>query len=724
MQSASARGTASDVGSGFHRTVITGKDRANQATAAAVDNHIPSRNTSHTPDQTRFRTSDRLRSASNKIPVAELFSNNRLSVPDLEDGKMPRKKYSQEHGLGDPWKRPLSYPKSGKRRETVYYDDLFRLDEDEFLNDNLIGFFLRYLEYDLEENNPELAKKVYFYNSYFYDRVMQSSKGRKGINYESVQKWTRNIDIFSKDFVVVPVNESFHWYVVIICNLSKLGRIIDEEDGGVEQEMPSSEVHDHTPGKPEMEEGKGQEMQSARDQPTEKTAESFSHLSLADQDMHLDQLTPTRNALQALSSPRPSSSTKKSGPGRRKATRHSLPKYNVSAPVIMTLDSLGISRSSTCSALRQYIVEEAKNKKGWDVNGGYIKGMTAKGIPTQPNFSDCGLYLCAYMEKFILDPFTFAGKILQREMDPERDMPLMPSEELRSRMRDVIMELHREQEKQATQIPIPDVGRILLAQPTALSPLASPVAPRTPLQELDVVSREQEDDSEDELQQDQAIAPIPRPARSSPQRAPSKATSPDAAPKSASPPPKSSQSETATTILEMLAKINAGTESPSKAPTSGTRETAITIEDDDEPRAPITTSSEEKIAAAAEDDFYDHPSELKVQKAGKAGHGKRKGKGAVVGLEQEEEQQRRRARSHSAASVNTEYLTGRESRSYLHHDQVPKRRTGHARPEVVVMVPDSQESRETGEPSGGDERKEIGQPVEEDGGQEILEGIE
>ena len=40
--------------------------------------------------------------------------------------------------------RPLVYPATGKDRATVDFGDLERLDEDEWLNDNLIMFYLKY----------------------------------------------------------------------------------------------------------------------------------------------------------------------------------------------------------------------------------------------------------------------------------------------------------------------------------------------------------------------------------------------------------------------------------------------------------------------------------------------------------------------------------------------------------------------------------------------------
>ena len=40
---------------------------------------------------------------------------------------------------------PVVYPAQGSKRATVDWIDLERLDEGEFLNDNLISFYLRYV---------------------------------------------------------------------------------------------------------------------------------------------------------------------------------------------------------------------------------------------------------------------------------------------------------------------------------------------------------------------------------------------------------------------------------------------------------------------------------------------------------------------------------------------------------------------------------------------------
>ena len=35
--------------------------------------------------------------------------------------------------------------------------------------------------------------------------------------YERVRRWTKEVNIFEKDFVIVPINENSHWFVAVIC---------------------------------------------------------------------------------------------------------------------------------------------------------------------------------------------------------------------------------------------------------------------------------------------------------------------------------------------------------------------------------------------------------------------------------------------------------------------------------------------------------------------------
>ena len=722
-------------------TVISGKDRASQSYPASAQ-MIPAVSANkYTFDQARISNTSRLRSSSTRIAAARSHLEAGMTNRDVEEA--PKEKYSAVYGLGEPWKNPLTYPPTGKRRMAVEFADLLRLDEDEFLNDNLIGFFLRYLEYHLEQTHPELAQRVYFYNSYFYERLMQTSKGQKGINYESVQKWTRNIDIFERDFVIVPVNESYHWYVVIICNLSKLNSITNNEGDHNEEDtaLPREAV---IPLEEKEDEARTDvEATESHDQPTEKTTESLSHLSLSDVDKQTDELASSSKAVSAYFSPQPGSISKKSGRGRRKG-RHSLPKYNIFAPVIMTFDSLGTPRSSTCTALRQYLVEEARSKKGWDIDGGHIKGMTARGIPTQPNFYDCGLYLCAYLEKFILNPAGFVRKILQREMDPKVDMPIMASEELRSRMRGFLRGLHEEQEGKTTEFPVPDIGRILLAPPPRARSPDNTIVPRSPLQ----------NDSEDELQQDPISARILNAIQASykeatPPRNPPVKDQPSSiagSPVGYQASKKRLPSKSSVFLADAFANVNSTAPVQSRSDV-GTREAAITIDDDDESQpVPESVPAKKKVPVAKDDffndgsskkigthhdDFFEHPSELKdTIGASKKSVPRRKPRDASIVVELPPP--RRSPSIASADTVNTDFLSGSANKSYQHGTDEPdaghatseKAERRQARPEIVVVVPDSQESKEVEGEDGEVEWEGVREEGAREDDHEILEGID
>lgn len=35
--------------------------------------------------------------------------------------------------------------------------------------------------------------------------------------HSRVKTWTKNINLFEKDFIVIPINENAHWFLAIIC---------------------------------------------------------------------------------------------------------------------------------------------------------------------------------------------------------------------------------------------------------------------------------------------------------------------------------------------------------------------------------------------------------------------------------------------------------------------------------------------------------------------------
>ena len=71
--------------------------------------------------------------------------------------------------------------------------------------------------------------------------------------------------------------------------------------------------------------------------------------------------------------------------------------------------------------LKQYVVHEGRDKRGLEFEYTALKGLTARGLPQQTNFCDCGVYLIGYMEAFTRDPAEFVRKVMSRELDHNKD---------------------------------------------------------------------------------------------------------------------------------------------------------------------------------------------------------------------------------------------------------------------------------------------------------------
>ncbi|KAJ7386909.1 Sentrin-specific protease 6 [Desmophyllum pertusum] len=188
--------------------------------------------------------------------------------------------------------------------------------------------------------------------------------------HSQVRTWTKNVDIFEKDFVIVPINESSHWYLAVICfagqkDAAYVNEINDEDD---ETDTKNEATDTET----------GTEQESGSDDELE-----FSPLAIV-------QKKPAK---------RTSRNSKKG-----------LSKQIIkSQPCILVFDSLGGSRTRCMLNLRNYLRCEWRERKKEPTTRIFdtytIKGNHPK-VPQQDNFCDCGVYVLQYMESFFKDPIT------------------------------------------------------------------------------------------------------------------------------------------------------------------------------------------------------------------------------------------------------------------------------------------------------------------------------
>ena len=113
----------------------------------------------------------------------------------------------------------LTYPPNNPRYSiTLTYGDLHRLNPNEFLNDTLIEFYLLYIRDRVVP--ARLRGRFHFFNSFLFTRLSEFGVGGVRAVYDHVKGWTKGVNLFEKDWIVMPINDAdrHHWSLVIIAH--------------------------------------------------------------------------------------------------------------------------------------------------------------------------------------------------------------------------------------------------------------------------------------------------------------------------------------------------------------------------------------------------------------------------------------------------------------------------------------------------------------------------
>ncbi|XP_034951004.1 sentrin-specific protease 1-like [Chelonus insularis] len=90
-----------------------------------------------------------------------------------------------------------------------------------WLNDEVINFYMNLL---IARGENEKYPSVYAMNTFFYPKLISGG-------HSSLKRWTRKVDIFAKDIIVVPVHLGMHWVMSIIDFRDKSIRYYDSMGG-------------------------------------------------------------------------------------------------------------------------------------------------------------------------------------------------------------------------------------------------------------------------------------------------------------------------------------------------------------------------------------------------------------------------------------------------------------------------------------------------------------
>lgn len=353
----------------------------------------------------------------------------------------------------------IIFPRGGSKPARVDKEDIPKLDEGNWLNDNLIQFYLRWLQDRLTTDNPDLAKRIYFHNTFFYEKLAKPKKGKRGINYDAVKRWTAKVDLISSKYIIVPINEhSNHWYVAIICNpssLLNLEPIIIEDSQSQDkaswgdQNKATGTAAKSSPALSTAFLTAGPAVNSEMDEisKAQKPLKDRVCKEWHSTDPILVRLTEnTLNSDAPVTFDLAQTSTNQSPPPKKLKTKDAIPvshEYPATKTRIITLDSIKGKHPQACAHLTDYLAAEIKSKRVLDIPPPGSLGVAATNIPQQDNYDDCGPFLLIYIQKFLENPDEFVLGVLQKRFNFNIQWP-NPSD-MRNTIRDILMDLQLEQ---------------------------------------------------------------------------------------------------------------------------------------------------------------------------------------------------------------------------------------------------------------------------------------
>lgn len=83
------------------------------------------------------------------------------------------------------------------------------------LNDTVVEFYMNYV---LQNSVPKATReKIHIFSTFFYNKIKKLPQlGEEELN-ESVRRWDKNVKLFDKDYLIIPICDCHHWTLLIVC---------------------------------------------------------------------------------------------------------------------------------------------------------------------------------------------------------------------------------------------------------------------------------------------------------------------------------------------------------------------------------------------------------------------------------------------------------------------------------------------------------------------------
>ena len=74
----------------------------------------------------------------------------------------------------------------------------------------------------MERSKSGDGLKVFAFNTLFYPKLMSSG-------YDGLERWTRTVDLFHYDLILIPVHSGAHWSLATVCPKLRTIRYYDSQ---------------------------------------------------------------------------------------------------------------------------------------------------------------------------------------------------------------------------------------------------------------------------------------------------------------------------------------------------------------------------------------------------------------------------------------------------------------------------------------------------------------
>lgn len=152
----------------------------------------------------------------------ETFEGENQELPEPEnDNKVDSATLQTDNKSSD---NIVTMKQTGQRSHfiEIRVEDYEKLDTGQWLNDSLIDMWMQWISRHI---SCKQSSNLHFFTSHFYTTL--ASEGVAG-----VRSWTakKNINIFNKRLIFIPINKTLHWSLCVVVNPGAIITPVDDDE--------------------------------------------------------------------------------------------------------------------------------------------------------------------------------------------------------------------------------------------------------------------------------------------------------------------------------------------------------------------------------------------------------------------------------------------------------------------------------------------------------------